>query len=524
MDVSHSPTEGGQHYPLHYVATEYVHLAKMAEQMAITDKVAIFAFVRRGTMGVRLTQGRESGLAEAQQGEVVYIPANCSAVIENIGAGPVEAVFIRFHSERPLAVSSAEVILFQVPQLQSWVQEFLNHNADHPGGDSVHYYKLQSYLYHMAAMLMQKLHMPDHSLLSESFADIEQARRYLLDHYHESIDIEELARRSGVGQSRFYQEFKRHAGLSPHKFLTMSRLNRSLRLLADRPGSIMEVAHAVGYPDEFYFSRLFKKHMGLSPSEFAACANVRVANLSPVFQGDLSVLGIKPVLSLERGWSQQPEYYLQQIERCQPDIILASPVADHVHDALRGIAPVVMLHWKQCSWKERLLAISDALGLTSVAQHWLAYFEKKAENARHHIRQQLQDEPFLVVRVMEDESLQVFGNQRQRMKDLFYDELQLAIPDSARERSFLDTVSLEEIVALECDNIIFLVESRLPERKCRQLEGHWRQHRTSRWQGQCLFVRHSMPLLYNAAAHDALIDRTVHYFLQTDQLPRKVHV
>lgn len=79
--------------------------------------------------------------------------------------------------------------------------------------------------------------------------------------------------------------------------------------------------------------------MGLSPTEYAARAQKRIANLSPVFHDDLTVLGINPLISLQRGWSKQPDRYLEQIRNARPDLIFTSPVLEDIYQHLTEIAP-----------------------------------------------------------------------------------------------------------------------------------------------------------------------------------------
>ncbi|MFH5187282.1 helix-turn-helix domain-containing protein [Paenibacillus sp. TAB 01] len=368
---------------------------------------------------------------------------------------------------------------------------------------------MQSYLYAIASEFMAVLEKP--KVTDDDLTDyVTQIKQSILEHCSAQLDIEEVALLSGSSYTRFYQVFKKHTGLSPLKFLTNTRLNESLRLLANAPASIMEVAHSVGYSDELYFSRLFKKHMGLSPTEYAACAKTRVANLCPVFRGDLAVLGLTPVLELQREWFSDPhkDKYYQRIEQSRPGIIFTSPVADEVYNTLSQIAPVVMIKWKGYSWKERLLQISRRLQIPTVAEWWLAYFQMKVEHARGHLREHLGDEPFLVVSAFEP-FYRVYGLQRIKMKDLFYDELQVKAPASAEQITFLDVQSLAEVASLDCNNILILAPDSVSDEDCIQMEEEWLQLKRSRQQKRCIFIRHEEPLLYNASFYERLMNQFV---------------
>jgi len=48
------------------------------------------------------------------------------------------------------------------------------------------------------------------------------------------------------------------------------RLEHAARLLGEGDVQVQEVAHAVGYEDAGYFSKLFRQAYGVPPSEYAA--------------------------------------------------------------------------------------------------------------------------------------------------------------------------------------------------------------------------------------------------------------
>lgn len=65
-----------------------------------------------------------------------------------------------------------------------------------------------------------------------------------------------------------FGRINKQVGCSPQQYLIRCRMENAASMLLDqhmRPG---EVARAVGYPDEFSFSRAFRKHYGISPSEY----------------------------------------------------------------------------------------------------------------------------------------------------------------------------------------------------------------------------------------------------------------
>lgn len=470
-----------------------------------------FIFVPSQKLQVTLQFAEWHTSGRALSGEIFLVPANCICTLRNLSDQFTEVVIIRFTSLweqlQPLQASpnTGSVYLgfhpFRMPQARVWISDFLC-GADKD--DPAQGFQLQSHLYGIASGFIQSNQKPkaaEQDLLSY----VEHTQQHMLEKYYEVIDIEELARASGFSTTRFYQAFRRHTGLSPLKYITKIRLDASLRLL-NTHSSIGEVAHQVGYSDEYYFSRLFKKQMGITPTEYAACTRIRIANLTPVFLGDLSVLGITPYLAFERGWA--PEHVLKTLTASKPDIILSGPLPDDLRDRLSRIAPVTILEWKKYSWKERLLDISGLLGLTTVAERWLSHYDMKVENARIQVQNVLGTEPMLLVQSF-DFGFRVYGMLMKKMNDVFYKDLQVTPALPAREIGYRDVTTMQEIADLDCENVIFLVHASTTQSRCDELEYNWRRLRRSRPKKRCLFIRHQYSLNYNAAVYENLVEETV---------------
>ena len=93
-----------------------------------------------------------------------------------------------------------------------------------------------------------------------------RARAYIETHFAEPLCLDDLAARCGMGAQRFSYCFARVHRVRPMNLLISLRLEQAMRLL-QTDMRVKDVAHAVGYDDPLYFSRLFKRHYGCSPSE-----------------------------------------------------------------------------------------------------------------------------------------------------------------------------------------------------------------------------------------------------------------
>ena len=58
--------------------------------------------------------------------------------------------------------------------------------------------------------------------------------------------------------------------MSPIKYIIMLRMRRAVELLEKRTFSISQIAYALGYKNQFYFSKEFKRFFGVQPSKYIA--------------------------------------------------------------------------------------------------------------------------------------------------------------------------------------------------------------------------------------------------------------
>jgi AraC-like DNA-binding protein len=99
----------------------------------------------------------------------------------------------------------------------------------------------------------------------------ERCRRHLEEHYPQIVSIGEAAKACHVAPEYFSRLFRRFAGTTAERYLTMLRTNHAARMLTNDPGpTIKEIAHRVGYQDPYHFSRVFKSIHGVSPKKFRA--------------------------------------------------------------------------------------------------------------------------------------------------------------------------------------------------------------------------------------------------------------
>ena len=97
---------------------------------------------------------------------------------------------------------------------------------------------------------------------------IEDVKRYIWEHIHETLDRETLASVAGFSIPHFHRVFTAHVGESAISYIRRLRMERAGRKLRMGAVDITEVALAAGYDSHAAFSKAFKQQFGLSPSEF----------------------------------------------------------------------------------------------------------------------------------------------------------------------------------------------------------------------------------------------------------------
>jgi len=107
----------------------------------------------------------------------------------------------------------------------------------------------------------------------ENIGDTKEIARkvkdYITDNYTTAVNIEEIARIFAFSQTYLTKIFKKHCETTPLKYLISLRIDRAKQMLVTNSEmDIGKVAHAVGYDDQHYFSRLFKNVVGKSPSDY----------------------------------------------------------------------------------------------------------------------------------------------------------------------------------------------------------------------------------------------------------------
>lgn len=97
---------------------------------------------------------------------------------------------------------------------------------------------------------------------------IQDAKKYIQNHYMEDLTLESVANEMCMSSYYFSKVFKREADINFIDYLTEVRIDNAKYKIRNTNKSIKQISKEVGYNDANYFSRVFKKNTGYSPSKY----------------------------------------------------------------------------------------------------------------------------------------------------------------------------------------------------------------------------------------------------------------
>jgi AraC-like DNA-binding protein len=96
----------------------------------------------------------------------------------------------------------------------------------------------------------------------------QQVLEYVSENLHRPITIQDLAGIAALNPTYFSNLFSRYMGIPPIPYINKRRIEEAQRLLLRGDETLYQIARAVGFSDEYYFSRVFKKIVGIAPDHY----------------------------------------------------------------------------------------------------------------------------------------------------------------------------------------------------------------------------------------------------------------
>lgn len=124
-----------------------------------------------------------------------------------------------------------------------------------------------SHLYRLLSIVGRKYALRKSKIDVKSEKRISTACRMIYENIDNVPSVKTLAEVCCLSQSRFLHLFRETVGKSLTEFVSFIRIERAKELLTLTDTPICDIAKALGYEDQNYFSRRFRKSVGCSPSQ-----------------------------------------------------------------------------------------------------------------------------------------------------------------------------------------------------------------------------------------------------------------
>jgi AraC-like DNA-binding protein/ABC-type Fe3+-hydroxamate transport system substrate-binding protein len=293
---------------------------------------------------------------------------------------------------------------------------------------------------------------------------IEQTINYMKTHFHDKLDMGTLSSMAKLTASSFSRSFKNIMGEPPIEYLTRLRMERAKELLSQQDYRIKEVSTAVGYDDEFYFSRIFHRTVGITPTFYMKRTRMKVAVASCLrFQDSMSSFGIQPVAVVNccrypgMGDAEYEHILASQWKElisAKPDLIIGDKYHQVFQARLNEIAPTVMLVQDR-DWLINYGKLADLLGRQKEAEQVIQQLDLQVRAAKQKLLH-FMDNKMVSVMQINHLGIRIQGTVDHPLNELLFGELGLKPGGNVPQHIKMLELQPEWLPPLEADFLFVL--------------------------------------------------------------------
>jgi AraC-like DNA-binding protein/ABC-type Fe3+-hydroxamate transport system substrate-binding protein len=349
---------------------------------------------------------------------------------------------------------------------------------------------------------------------------IEQTITYMKTHFQDKLDMSTLSSMARLTASSFSRSFKKIMGEPPIEYLTRLRIESAKELLSQQDCRIKEVSSAVGYDDEFYFSRIFHKAVGVSPTFYMKRNRMKVAVASCLrFQDSLSSFGIQPAAAVNccryPGMGDaEYEHILatqwKELMGAKPDLIIGDKYHQVFQAKFNEIAPTVMVA-KDRDWLLNYRKLAEMLGRQKEAEQAIRQLALKVVAAKRKLRHGMRNKTVSVMQI-NHLGIRIQGTVDHPLNELLFRELGLKPGGNVPQHIKMLELQPEWLPPLEADYLFVLKKN--PRAGSDQI--FERMVKTDAWndmaavkKNQVLHVPHWLRMSWNPVGREVIMDEVL---------------
>lgn len=100
-------------------------------------------------------------------------------------------------------------------------------------------------------------------------SQFDEIEDYLKANLSKNLSLEDMSSALSLSQSKLKKIFKEERSSSPIAYFNALKIQRAKQLIKESTLNVSQIAEALGFTYENYFSKVFKEKTGLTPSEYA---------------------------------------------------------------------------------------------------------------------------------------------------------------------------------------------------------------------------------------------------------------
>lgn len=120
---------------------------------------------------------------------------------------------------------------------------------------------------HYLLLLLQR-HIDNLSNLDNKSRIVLEVEQYITQNYDKELSIRDIAQRVFVTPNYLCYLYKKNTGRTLNQFILDTKMKKARRLVCETNMKFGEIADALGYANQNYFTRLFTKYFGESPRAY----------------------------------------------------------------------------------------------------------------------------------------------------------------------------------------------------------------------------------------------------------------
>lgn len=91
---------------------------------------------------------------------------------------------------------------------------------------------------------------------------------YIYDHLHTRITVENLAALIGISPAYLSRLFKKETGMTVSDYIRNTKIETAQNMLIYSDYTLAQIASALAFPSQSYFTELFRKKIGVTPAAY----------------------------------------------------------------------------------------------------------------------------------------------------------------------------------------------------------------------------------------------------------------